>query len=99
MPERDFDSYADAQRVALNEQIRRDYRRHIVQIEAELHGQLLSPGVPPTLFTFNTVARVIDEEAEIDDTYLIVDCAYSSNREQGETTTMHLVPTGTEILL
>lgn len=99
MPERDFDSYADAQRVARNEQIRRDYKRHIVQVEMELHGQSLSPGSPPTLFTYNTVARVIDEEVEIDDTYLIVDCAYSSNREQGETTTMHMVPTGTEILL
>ena len=99
MPERDFDSYADAQRVARNEQIRRDYKRHIVQIEAELHGQFLAPGTPATLFTYNTVARVIDEEADIDDTYLIVSCAYSSNREQGETTTMHLVPTGTEILL
>lgn len=99
MPERDFDSYADAQRVARNEQIRRDYKRHVVQIEAELHGQFLTPGSPPTLYTYNTVARVIDEEAEIDDTYLIVDCAYSSNREQGETTTMHMVPTGTEILL
>lgn len=99
MPEHDFDSYADAQRVARNEQIRRDYKRHIVQIEAELHGQFLTPGSPPTLFTYNTVARVIDEEADIDDDYLIVDCAYSSNREQGETTTMHLVPTGTEILL
>ncbi|HEY6179068.1 MAG TPA: hypothetical protein VIX73_31660 [Kofleriaceae bacterium] len=99
MPERDFDSYGDAQRVARNEQIRRDYRRHIVTVEAELHGQFLTPGGPPTLFTYNTVARVIDEEADIDDTYLIVDCAYSSNRQQGETTTMHMVPTGTEILL
>ncbi|HEX6022560.1 MAG TPA: hypothetical protein VFZ00_11235 [Solirubrobacter sp.] len=99
MPERDFDSYGDAQRVAKNEQIRRDYKRHIVQIEAELHGQFLTPGGPPTLFTYNTVAHVIDEEAEIDDTYLIVDCAFSSNRTTGETTTMHMVPTGTEILL
>lgn len=99
MPERDFDSYGDAQRVARNEQIRRDYKRHLLQVEAELHGQFLTPGGSPTLFTYNTVAHVIDEEADIDDTYLIVDCAYSSNREQGETTTMHLVPTGTEILL
>lgn len=99
MPERDFDSYGDAQRVARNEQIRRDYKRHIVTVEAELHGQFLTPGGPPTLFTYNTVARVIDEEAKIDDTYLIVDCSYSSNRQQGEFTTMHMVPTGTEILL
>jgi prophage tail gpP-like protein len=99
LPERDFDSYGDAQRVARNEQIRRDYKRHIVAVEAELHGQFWGASGPPTLFTFNTVARVIDEEIGLDDTYLIVDCSYSSTREQGETTTMHMVPTGTEILL
>lgn len=98
MPEQQFDSFADAQRVARNEQIRRDYKRHVVTVEAALHGQFLTP-TAPTLFAPNTVARVIDEELELDDTYLIVDCAYSSNREQGETTTMHMVPTGTEILL
>lgn len=99
MPEQQFDSFADAQRVARNEQIRRDYKRHIVTVEAALHGQQTSPGAPITLFAFNTVAHVIDEVKEIDDTYLIVDCAYSSNRNQGETTTMHMVPVGTEILL
>lgn len=99
MPEQQFDSFADAQRVARNEQIRRDYKRQVVTVEAALHGQFLTPSGPPTLFAFNTVARVIDEELELDDTYLIVDCAYSSNRDQGETTTMHMVPTGTEILL
>lgn len=99
MPEKDFDSYADAQRVARNEQIRRDYKRHVVTVEVALHGQFLTPGGSPTIFTHNTVARVIDEELELDDTYLIVDCAYSSERVTGETTTMHMVPTGTEILL
>ena len=100
MPERDFESYGDAQRVARNEQMRRDYKRHLVSVEAALHGQFLSDGAPATLFAPNTVARVIDEEQDppLDDTYLIVSCAYSSNREQGETTTMHMVPTGTEII-
>lgn len=99
MPERDFQSYGDAQRVARNEQIRRDYKRHVVTVEAALHGQFLTPGGSPTIFTHNTVARVIDEEIDLDDTYLIVDCAYSSERTTGEVTTMHMVPTGTEILL
>lgn len=99
LPERAFDSNGDAQRVARNEQIKRDYKRHIVSIEVPLHGQFLVPGGTPTLFAPNTVAHVIDEVHEIDDTYLIVDCAYSSNRPGGETTTMHMVPTGTEILL
>lgn len=99
MPEKSFSSFGDAQRVAEIERIRRDYKRHLVSVEMPLHGQFLTPGGAPTLFAYNTVARVIDEELEIDDTYLIVSCAYSSNREQGETTTMHMVPTGTEILL
>lgn len=99
MPEKSFASFHDAQRVAELERIRRDYKRHLVSVEAPLHGQFLTPGGPPTLFAFNTVARVIDEELELDDTYLVVSCAFSSNREQGETTTMHMVPTGTEILL
>lgn len=101
LPERAFESYGDAQRVAENEQKRRDYKRHLISVEAPLHGQFLENGGPATLFAPNTVARVIDEEQDppLDDTYLIVSCAYSSNRDQGETTTMHLVPTGTEIIL
>lgn len=99
LPEKQFDSFGDAQRVARNDQIRRDYKRHLVTVESAFHGQRQTAGGPLALFAFNTVARVIDEVQEIDDTYLIVDCAFSSNRLQGETTTMHMVPTGTEILL
>lgn len=100
MPEHNFDSYGDAQRVAQNEQAKRDYKRHVVTVEAAHHGQFLGTG-PATLFAPNTVARVIDEDQDpiLDDTYLIVDCQFSSNRDQGETTTMHMVPTGTEILI
>lgn len=100
LPERDFESYGDAQRVAQNEQFRRDFKRHSISIQAPLHGQFLGSG-PPTLFAPNTVARVIDEDMEptLDDTYVVVSCAYSSQHDQGETTTMHMVPTGTEIIL
>lgn len=100
LPERDFESYGDAQRVAENERDRRDYKRHLVSVNAANHGQFFGGG-PATLFAPNTVARVIDEEMDpvLDDTYLIVSCAFSSNHEQGETTTMHLVPTGTPIIL
>lgn len=99
MPERDYESYGDAQRVAANEQARRDFKRHQVRIEAPLHGQFLSDGGPATLFSPNTIARIIDEETQLDDEYLIVSCAFSSNRDQGETTTMLCVPTGTQIIL
>lgn len=100
MPEKAFENYGDAQRVALNEQARRDYKRHIVSIEAENHGQFVGTA-EATIFTYNTIARVIDEDTKpiLDDLYLIVSCAYSSQRETGETTTMHAVPRGTEIII
>lgn len=100
MPERDYESYGDAQRVADNERARRDYKRHIVSIEADNHGQGAGTA-DAVLFAPNTIARVIDEDQDpvLDDLYLIVSCSYSSEREQGEYTTMHLVPTGTEIIL
>ncbi len=100
MPERDFETYGDAQRVAENEKTRRDYKRHVISIEAPFHGQHLGT-TEATLFAPNTVARVVDEEQDpiLDDDYLIVSCSYSSEHDQGEHTTMHLVPNGTEIIL
>jgi prophage tail gpP-like protein len=100
LPERDFESYGDAQRVAANDQARRDYKRHVVSVNAGFHGQFLNPDAT-TLFAPNTVARVIDEEQSpiLDDNYLVVSCSYSSDRDQGETTTLHMVPIGTEIIL
>lgn len=101
LPEKDFETYGDAQRVANNEQARRDMKRHAVTITAPLHGQFLFPGSPPTLFAPGCMGHVIDEDQapHMEDDYLILSCAYSSERDQGETTTMHMVPRGTEILL
>lgn len=100
MPERDFESYGDAQRVAENEKARRDFKRHMISIEAPLHGQFVGSS-SATLFTPNTIARVIDGDLDppLDDLYLIVSCNYNSEREQGEYTNMHMVPLGTEIIL
>jgi prophage tail gpP-like protein len=97
MPEKMFDNYGDAQRVAEREQLRRDYKRHVVSVECAGFGQFLD-GLP-TLFSPDTIARVIDEELELDDTYLVVSCSYSFSREEGDHTTMHMVPTGTELVL
>lgn len=99
MPERDFESFGDAARVAENEQARRDYHRHLVSIEVPQHGQFLT--TEPTLFAPNTIARVIDEEQnpQLNATYLVVSCAYSATHDQGESTQLHMVPVGTRIIL
>lgn len=98
LPERAFDSFHDADRVAANEKARRDYKRHQIAIEAADMGQNLSPN-DITFFAPDTVARVIDEELQLDDTYLVVSCSYNFSRDNGDWTTLHTVPTGTEIIL
>lgn len=98
LPERAFDSYGDAQRVADNEKARRDYKRHMISIDANDMGQLLTPG-DITMFAPDTVARVIDEELQLDDTYFVVSCTYNFSRDTGDWTTLHVVPTGTEIII
>lgn len=98
LPERAFDSFADADRVAANEKARRDFKRHQVSVEAATFGQNLGSS-DPTLFAPDTVARVIDEEIELDDRYLIFSCSYSFARDNADRTTMHMVPVGTEIVL
>jgi prophage tail gpP-like protein len=98
LPERAFSSFHDAQQVAENEKARRDFKRHQVVVEAADMGQSLATG-DITLFAPDTVARVIDEELELDDTYLVISCSYNFARDNGDWTTMHMVPTGTEIII
>lgn len=99
LPERAFDSYDDADRVARNEQARRDYKRHIVSAEMATMGQALGSDDTVTLFSPDTVGRVVDTQAGIDDKYYIASCSYSFNRDNGDFTTCHMVPVGTEIVL
>lgn len=98
LPERAFDSYADAEQVAINEKNRRDYHRHVASIEMAGFGQYLGTSAA-TLFAPDTVARVFHEELEIDESYLVVSASYSFARDNADTTTMHAVPVATEIIL
>lgn len=98
LPERAFDSFHDAQRVAELEQRRRDYKRHLVSVEMLGFGQYLGTS-EATLFAPDTVAHVIDEEIGIDDDYQVVECSYSFDHDQADRTTCHCVPKGTNIVL
>jgi len=98
LPEKAFDSYGDAQRVAENEQARRDYHRHIATAEMASFGQDLGTS-QPTLFAPDTVARVIDRKMEVDDLYYVVSCSYSWAHDVGDTCYITMVPVGTEIIL
>lgn len=98
MPERAFETYSDAQRVAKNEQARRDYKRHLVSAYMQGFGQSIDGSDELSIFAPDTVGRVIVEELDIDDRYAVVACSYSFSRNEADTTTVHLVPTGTEIV-
>lgn len=98
LPERAFDSYADAQSVALNEQARRDYHRHLMSVEMQGFGEDLG-GSQSTLFAPDTIGRCVLEKLRIDDSYLITSCSYSFARDNADTTVLHMAPVATEIIL
>jgi prophage tail gpP-like protein len=100
MPERDFDSNGDAQRVADREAARRNFRARMCSAVMPQHGQFISAAAP-TIFAPNTVARVIDEDFDpiVDMNMTVTACSYSGDRDGGETTTLEMVPTDTEIVL
>lgn len=89
---------AEAARVARLEQIRRDFNRTTVVAKCWYHGQVVS-GSTRTLFATDTMARVVDEEIELDEDFLIYAATFSASRDIGETTTLHGVPRGTEIVV
>lgn len=98
LPERSFEDFHDAARVATLEKNRRDMKRHVISVHAATFGQNLGSS-SPTLFAPDTVARIIDEEIGLDDLYLVYACTYSFARDTGDFTTLHCVPQGTPIVL
>lgn len=101
MPEKNFDSRADADRVAAQEQRRRDFKRTTYTAEMPYHGQWFGgASSTPTLFAPNTVASITDEEFDppFEDDAMICGCQYKRSKD-GETTTLTMVPVDTEIVL
>lgn len=91
-------SNAEAKRAAARERIRRDFRLRHLTVEAPLHGQVIT-GSTRTLFAPNTLARCIDDDLEMDETWLPYACRYRcGGRNAGETTELMLVPRGVEFV-
>jgi prophage tail gpP-like protein len=97
MVERSMRDNAEAGRFAARERARRDFLRTSVTVEMPYHGQVIG-GTQRTLFAPDTIARVIDDEIDLDDDFLVYSCSYKSSRQNGETTTLMMVPRGTEIV-
>jgi prophage tail gpP-like protein len=89
---------AEANRAAAIEMKRRNFRLRQLTVDAPLHGQVVA-GKIVTLFAPDTLARVIDEDLEMDETWLVYACSFKGSHPGGETTNMMLVPRGTEFVL
>lgn len=102
MPEASFVSNNDAQRVAVREAARRNFKKQVVSAVMPQHGQFIGTAAP-TIFAPNTIARVIDEELEpmLDKNFLIFGCVFEAapGPDGGEFTSLEMVPSGTEIVL
>jgi prophage tail gpP-like protein len=94
--ERGATSNAEAQKTAERHMKRSGFNRRQLTIDAPLHGQVLA-GTQRTLFTPNTMARVIDDELPMDEAWLVYACRFRGGRG-GETTDLMLVPRGTDFV-
>lgn len=84
----------EAKRSAAREMNRRNFSRRQLTVNAGGHGQIVA-GTLVTLFAPNTLARVIDEDLELDETWLVYACTFHGSRRSAELTDLMLVPKGT----
>jgi hypothetical protein len=68
-----------------------------VKVTSWYHGQIIS-GTTRTLFALDTIARVIDEEIDLDQDFLIYSASFSASYDSGEKTVLQMVPRGTELV-
>ncbi len=97
MTEQAIRSNREATDLAAREHARRLFRSETVTASMPYHGQV-SAGSRKTLFAINTIARVIDEEIDYDENMIIHGVTFEASRNGGETTSLELVPVGTEIV-
>lgn len=85
----------EAHQFAQRDMNRRDFHKRILTATMPAHGQITG-GTAASLYTPNTIARVIDDEVDppMDDLFVIYACTYHGSRE-GETTDISAVPRGT----
>jgi prophage tail gpP-like protein len=96
LAERTLMNVEEARQYAQQEMSRRDFHKMICQATMPGHGQIVGTAAP-TLYTPDTIARVIDEEQDppVNGAFLIFECNYRSTRQGSESTEITAVPSGT----
>ncbi len=67
-----------------------------LEIEVPGHGQVITPGAPPSIYHFDAPATFTDEEIGIKAQFFITRVDFKGSREAG-TTTISMVPKGTPL--
>lgn len=89
----------EAQKRAAREMAERDAAKHTIELQVGGHDQLVAGARRPTLYAFDTMARVESEKYGIDGLYLVTAVNFHHDRDSGETTRISLVPKGTVLRL
>ena len=99
LSERTIADISEADEIARREMARRDFGKLTASATLRYHGQVTS-GTTPTIFTYDTLARVIDEELDppLDDVFFVHTVKYRAGRTDGESTELVMVPRNTEIV-
>jgi prophage tail gpP-like protein len=97
------DDEVKSQRDALSRSNRemalRDKTRRAARIVADGHGQRYNRSSPEAIYAFDTIVDVLEEGIEVGGRWLITGCRYTSNADDGEMTSLTLVPEWTELSL
>lgn len=94
----DVKSNAMAQARAEREMAERDGAGHELVVTVRGHSQVIAGGKTPTLYAFDTIARVTSEDFGIDADYLITRTRFTLKKDSGPVTELHLVPKGTTLV-
>lgn len=96
LAERSLVNNEEAHQYAQLNMDRRDFHKLVLTATMAGHGQITGGGAA-SLYTCDTLARVIDGEQDlaVDAAFVIFSCRYHSSRSEGETTELQLVPRGT----
>jgi prophage tail gpP-like protein len=90
-------SQAEARDLAAQEMARRDAHGFGFTVVCPGHGQVVSGSNAPTIFAPDTLASCEHEPTGEQGICLITSCTYRSNRHDGESTTMELIRSGSEL--
>lgn len=90
-------SQQEAADIAAYELARRAARGTVVTCTAPGHGQVVLPGLPPTIYAADTLAHLEDERTGTAGAFWVANAAFRSSRQAGETTELELLRRGAEV--